>query len=69
MATYREIIDRVRVTSHRTPKTCHIADVKSSFGLTSRIAPNRIDPGSREYPCPSEMRTHIEAALRHFKMI
>lgn len=69
MATYQQISKRVQTTLHRIPKTCHIADVKASFGLTTRAAPNRLDPSSRAYPCPAEFGPHIEAALRHFKMI
>jgi hypothetical protein len=69
MATHREIGVRVRTTSGRVPKTCYIADVKASFGLTSREAPNRLDPNSRAYPCPDDMKPHIVAALRHFRMI
>ena len=69
MATYLEISRRVRTTFNRTPKTCHIADVKASFGLTRGYAPNWASPSFRKYPCPDDMRPHIEAALRHFAMI
>jgi hypothetical protein len=69
MATYPEISKYVGVVFGWKPKTCHIADVKASFGLTTRVAPNRLDPTSRAYPCPIEKRPFIEAALRHFKMI
>jgi hypothetical protein len=69
MATYFQIIERVKASCGRAPKTCHVADVKASFGLTHGTAPNRINSGSRAYPCPADMRPHIEDALRHFRMI
>jgi hypothetical protein len=69
MATYKQISERVKETFGRVPKTCHIADVKASFGLTNGPAPNRLDKSLRAYPCPAEMRPHIEAALRHIKII
>ena len=68
MATYREVQDRVKSTHGFTPKTCWIADVKAAHGLTRSQAPNRINPNSREQPCPPEKRAAIEAALKHFKM-
>ncbi len=40
MATYKEIENYVRSNFGFVPKTCWIADVKSSFGLTKRIAYN-----------------------------
>lgn len=69
MATYRQIIDWVRTHHGFTAKTCWIADVKASHGLTRRQAPNRIDPVGKVHPCPHEKRSAIEAALTHFKMI
>ncbi|PWB95539.1 hypothetical protein C5689_02530 [Methylosinus sporium] len=69
MATYQAIAERVKETYGRVPKTCYIADVKASLGLTRGQAPNRFDRAARVHPCPSAFRPHIEAALRHFKMI
>jgi hypothetical protein len=69
MATYRQISERVKARCGRVPKTCYIADVKASFGLTRGIAPNRFDANTREYPCPLEFRPPIEEALRYFGMI
>lgn len=69
MATYRDIQDRVRAANGFVPKTCWIADVKNSLGLTTRRAPNRHDPDRRVHPCPIEKRAAIEEALRHFRLI
>ena len=68
MATYREIQEWVKATHGFVPKTCWIADVKSSHGLTNGSAPNRINPDRREHPCPPTKRMAIEAALQHFGM-
>jgi len=38
--------------------------VKSEFGLTGRVAPNRIDAKNRKHPCPPEKRPVIEEAMR-----
>ncbi|MBX7532626.1 hypothetical protein K3165_06805 [Qipengyuania sp. 1XM1-15A] len=69
MATYREIIDRVRQTDGFVAQTCWIADVKASHGLTRGQSPNRIDPGRKVKPCPPEKRAAIERALIHFEMV
>lgn len=69
MATYKQIQKRVKSQANFVPKTCWIAHVLDGHGLTTRIASNRISPRSREYPCPTEKRAAIEAALRHFRMI
>ena len=69
MATYLQIQDRVRASAGYVPKTCWIADVKARHGLTTRQAPNRFSPTSREYPCPPDKIGPIEAAMRHFGMI
>lgn len=66
MATYKQIQEWVKNAYGFTPKTCWIAHVKSENGKTSRVAPNRIDPGARKHPCPSNKRAVIEQALRHF---
>ena len=67
--TYAEIAKEVQRIGDFVPKTCWIAHVKSEFGLTGRVAPNRIDAKSRKYPCPPEKRRVIEAAMRRLGMI
>lgn len=69
MATYKQIQDRVKQQAGFVPKTCWIADIKARYGLTSRQAPNRFSPVSREQPCPGAKRAAIEGALRFFRMI
>ena len=69
MATYSEIQQWVRTQKGFVPKTCWIAHVLSDLGLTTRTAPNRINPRGREYPCPPEKRPAILAALTHFGMV
>jgi hypothetical protein len=69
MATYKAIQQRVKNLDGFVPKTCWIAHVLSDHGLVTRAAPNRIDAKAREYPCPAEKRSAIEAALRHFGMV
>jgi hypothetical protein len=58
-----------RSRRHFTPKTCWIAHVLSDHGLTRRTAPNRINPGVRQEPCPAEKRGAIIDALRELKML
>jgi hypothetical protein len=69
MATYKDIQSRVKKKQGFEPKTCWIADVKASFGLATRQAPNRINSSRREVPCPPDKRAAIEEALRDFGMI
>lgn len=69
MASYREIQDRVKATHGFAAKTCWIAHVKAGHGLTGSQAPNRIDPATRQQPCPPKRRAAIEAALVHFGMV
>ena len=69
MATYKAIAERVKKQAGFVPKTCWIADIKSQHGLTTRQAPNRFDPNSREHPCPPDKRIAIESAMRFFQMI
>jgi hypothetical protein len=69
MATYKQIQTYVRETNGFTPKTCHIAHVKSEFDPSQRQAPNRIDKNNRTYPCPPDKRPPIMGALKHFGMI
>ena len=46
-------------------KTCHVADVKRTLGLTRVLAPNRIDTNAVTNPCPPQLRKMIEEAVRH----
>ncbi|TRL28976.1 hypothetical protein FM996_18040 [Methylosinus sporium] len=69
MASYREIQDYIRASNGFVAQTCWIAHVASDYGLTKRIAHNRLTPGERAKPCPLGKRPAIEAALRHFRMI
>lgn len=69
MATYCEIIDRVRQTDGFVAQTCWIADVKASHGLTRGSLPNRIDPDRKVKLCPPDKRAAIERALMHFEMV
>jgi hypothetical protein len=66
---YAEIAKEIERIGGFVPKTCWIAHVKSEFGLTGRMAPNRIDPRSRKHPCPEEKRPVIVEALRRLKAI
>lgn len=69
MATYAEIQRHTKRVYGVSVETCHIADVLREHGLTTRTAPNRIDPLSPVKPCPNGKRQAIEDALRHFGMI
>ena len=68
MATYKQIQEHIAQKHGVTVKTCWIADVKDSYGLTRGPAPNRKGT-HRKNPCPQKYRRPIEDALRHFKMI
>jgi hypothetical protein len=67
--TYAEIAKEVQRIGGFVPKSCWIADVKSEFGLTTRVAPNRLDVKTRKYPCPPEKRSVIVEALRRLGVI
>jgi len=69
MATYNEIINYIKISHSFTVKTCWIADIKSQYGLTNRIAHNRIDVKQRTNPCPTDKKEYIINALKHFEMI
>lgn len=45
-------------------KPCYIADRKRYYGLTKRIAWNRIDPAQPKHPCRPELRHYVDAAIR-----
>lgn len=64
MPTYKQIQNHVRTTLGFVPKPCWIAHIKSDYGLTTRVAPNRADPNARMHPCPPEKRAVLEAAMR-----
>jgi hypothetical protein len=68
MATYSEMQKRVRELNGFTPKTCHIAHVKSELNPGQRKAVNRINGNVRVYPCPPHKRPAILAALKYFGM-
>ncbi|MGF6309796.1 hypothetical protein ABIB82_004207 [Bradyrhizobium sp. i1.8.4] len=69
MASYADIAKWIKAKHGFAAKTCWIAHVKSDCGLPMRDAPNRIDPASREQPCPPQRRVAILDAFKHFKMI
>jgi len=69
MATYKQIRQYVTENHHRGVETCWIAHVKELNGLRPRVAPNRIDRGTRANPCSNWARPLIEEAMRHFRMI
>jgi len=69
MPTYLEIQSFVYERHGFVAQTCWIADVKAEYGLTARIAPNRVNKSSRAKPCPDGKRKAIEEALKHFRMI
>jgi len=68
MATYDEIIRRVRQQDGFVPKTCWIAHVKELNNIPVGRAWNRAGRG-RMVPCPDDKRSAIERAFRHFGMI
>ncbi len=69
MATYKEIQDYVKVNYNTSIKTCWIADMKESHGLSKRNAPNRKNDESKVYPCPNDKKEMITQAFKHFKMV
>lgn len=68
MATYKQIQEYVAEKYRVTVKTCWIADVKDTYGLTKGPAPNR-EGMERKNPCPLKYWHMIEEALRYFGMI
>ncbi len=64
MPTYKAIQREVRMIYGFVPKTCQIAHVFELLGEKPRVAPNRIDPSVRKYPCPAEKQPAIIEALR-----
>ena len=68
MGTYTEIQEYIAREYGVTVKTCWIAHVKATYGLTRGPAYNRAGP-QRANPCPPTYWYMIEDALRHFGMI
>jgi hypothetical protein len=66
---YKQIQHWVREQFQFVPETCWIAHVMSDFGLTKRIAPNRIRATARVNPCPDSKRAAIIVALTHFGLL
>jgi hypothetical protein len=62
MSTYAQMDAYVRQHSGFSVKPCWIAHVLSDYGLTTRIAWNRIDPSRRKIPCPPHKRAAIVEA-------
>lgn len=63
--TYRDIQEQVSRNldiSAASVKTCWIAEVKRSHGMTKRIAPNRGN-GKGAPPCPQNYWNAIQKAL------
>ncbi|PZQ13657.1 MAG: hypothetical protein DI565_14035 [Ancylobacter novellus] len=49
----------------KSVKTCHVAHVKRTLGLTRGTAPNRIDQARGVYDCPPDLWPMVEEAVRH----
>jgi hypothetical protein len=64
MSGYKREFTELKKMNVRGVKTCHIADIKASLGLTSRQAPNRIDGMKRMNPCPEHLKQAVEIAVR-----
>ena len=69
MATYRQIAGVAREIGGSAVKTCWIAHVMADYGLTTRVAPNRISLTERKYPCPEGKRAVILKAMRRLGML
>ena len=67
--TYAEIAKKVERIGGFVPKTCWIAHVKSDLDLTTRTAPNRMDPRQRKHPCSPEKRPVIVEAMRKLGVV
>ncbi|HKC00028.1 MAG TPA: hypothetical protein VKD23_14700 [Terriglobales bacterium] len=64
MPIYAVVQRDVELTSGFVSKACWIAHVPELLGKKHRIAPNRINPNVRRYPCPTEKQAAIVEALR-----
>ena len=60
MATYKQIVECVKLRTGRTVKTCWVAEVKRELGLTTRVAWNR-GQGAGSPSCPPRYKE----AIRH----
>jgi hypothetical protein len=65
MATYKEIIEYVKLKYNYTPKTCWIADVKEQLGILTHYAHNRQNNHLRKYPCPNNKIVNIIEAIKY----
>lgn len=62
---YKEVQSEYKRLYGKAIKSCWIADVKREYGLTKRIAYNRIDVNSVKYPCPTlEIRNQIKQIMK-----
>lgn len=68
MPTYKQIQNYVKEKYGFIPKTCWIADLKSQYGLTTKVAYNRKGK-KRVHPCPESKKKFIISAFRHFSMV
>ena len=66
--SYSEIQSYVKRRYGISVKTCWIAEVKESYGLTRGPAHNRKGP-KRGNPCPQQHWDKIENALRHYNLL
>lgn len=64
MGRYERITRYIRTNRGYVAQTCWIAHVLDDLGLTTRTAPNRLDPTKRVKPCPPSKRADIEEAIR-----
>lgn len=53
--TYQQIQETYRKLYGKTVKSCWIADVRRGMGLTTRVAPNRINPKEIKHSCKDQM--------------
>ncbi len=69
MATYKQIKAEIKKRYGYSAVTGWIAHVKNHHGLTTRIAPNRINSTERVNSCPPDKWADIEAVMQSFGMI
>ena len=69
-ATYKQIQDYVLEHTGMKVSVLYIAQVKRKHGLIERECYNKAKAEGNHVPqCPSEKKTAIEEALKHFQMI
>jgi hypothetical protein len=66
LPTYADIAREVQRIGEFVPKTCWIAHVKSELGLTTRMAPNRLDVKGRKYPNGDIHHRHARNPARYY---